>query len=94
MTIFLTNLIDKGKAFVVLATRGDLFMCPEGYILRQQTVASTKALSWSAMRSDATEMKVVLSNCLSLGASFPSLAVGQFQQWVAMLHELVSAEAK
>ena len=76
------------KAFIVNAKAGTLFGIPAGYLVMQNAPVDCWMLSWSiASAKDVAEFKTMLSQCLSVAASYPAMAVGQYKNWMASLQD-------
>lgn len=84
--------IQKNTAFVAKLGTGRLAFFPHTHILRVDADAASVVLKWSTLHAeDASVLRDALSNCMTIAASFPSLAVGPFQNFVALLQERIAS---
>ena len=81
--------IDNSNAFTCFSKPGHMMCIPAVYmtVVRCISVCTMFKWSWMAVDPPAQELREVLSNCTHMTASFPSMALGPFQTWVALLHE-------
>lgn len=85
--------IDSKHAFICKAPAGHLLFLPPQFIVRAEAVKQSLLLKWPIALEEASCLTTILSNCTHIASSFPSLATGHFQSWMALLQERIPTMA-